>query len=283
MTRFIENPPDASALMTSARSFGNYDLSGALADLIDNCIDAKAANVDITCRFNGGDPEVRVLDNGSGMSREELCAAMRPASRNPNETRSPDELGRFGWGMKSASLSQCRRLTVLSHKGNSRSGAVWDLDDLAGWKMGVLSEGEFLGVASEQLHQNCGTEIVWSKCDRLSENYTLSESDFNRVAIQAAERISLVFHKYLNGDVRRKKLSLTLNGEPLLGRDPFHSHHPACQKLEEETVSISRKHIVIKPYVLPHFSKLRSAEYENLSGKEGFLKIKASTSIETTD
>ncbi len=100
--------------MMSARSFGNYDLAGALADLIDNSIKADAKNVWILCKFNNGDPIVSVRDDGHGMSAMELEQAMKPASTNPTAERSPDDLGRFGWGLKSASFSQCRELVVLS-------------------------------------------------------------------------------------------------------------------------------------------------------------------------
>ena len=126
MAEYVSNPPDAAALMTSARSFGNYDLAGAIADLIDNSIKANAGRVDLSCIFSGGDPEIRVLDDGTGMSKEELQAAMRPASSNPLEERLPGDLGRFGWGLKSASFSQCRRLIVVTRRDDALSGAVWD-------------------------------------------------------------------------------------------------------------------------------------------------------------
>ena len=79
----------------SARSFGNYDLPGALADLIDNSIKAGAREVTLTCRYRDGDPEIRVRDDGHGLSGKELRDAMRPASSNPLVERSPDDLGRF--------------------------------------------------------------------------------------------------------------------------------------------------------------------------------------------
>ena len=78
--RYLTNPPDASSLMTSARSFGNYDLSSAIADLLDNSIKAKAREIDIRCVRRESGPEVRILDNGSGMTLDELTRAMRPAS-----------------------------------------------------------------------------------------------------------------------------------------------------------------------------------------------------------
>src|ERR1700683_386151 len=140
--KVIQNLPDASSLMTSARSFGNYDLPGAIADLIDNSIKAQSRNIKLSCLFDSGSPKVNVVDDGYGMTEAELHAAMRPASSNPLADRSPDDLGRFGWGMKSASFSQCKKLTVISKKEGKLCGAEWDLDNVDNWNMGVLSEQE---------------------------------------------------------------------------------------------------------------------------------------------
>jgi len=85
--RYVPNPPDAAALMMSARSFGDYDLPSALADLIDNSIKARARVVHITCVRNDAGIEVRVRDDGEGMSSSELAAGMRPASSNPEHDR----------------------------------------------------------------------------------------------------------------------------------------------------------------------------------------------------
>ncbi|MBP5133810.1 ATP-binding protein, partial [Pseudomonas protegens] len=110
----VLNPPLAKDLMSTARSFGSYDLAAALADLIDNSIKAKATRVEISFLPSQDDVIVRVRDDGVGMDRQMLMAAMRPASANPQAEREPDDLGRFGWGLKSASLSQARVLTVVS-------------------------------------------------------------------------------------------------------------------------------------------------------------------------
>ena len=91
MTRFINNPPSAKNLMVSARSFGSYDLPGAIADLIDNSIKANAKIVRVLAQFNEGHPVIRIIDDGDGMSEDELLIAMRPASQNPEEIRFPNE------------------------------------------------------------------------------------------------------------------------------------------------------------------------------------------------
>lgn len=269
---FVENPPDAVSLMTTARSFGNYDLPGALADLIDNSIKARARIVRLTCSYNGGDPAIRVLDDGEGMDADELRRAMRPASADPLSERSPDDLGRFGWGLKSASFSQCKKLTVLSRRAGELSGAGWDLDDVSGWRMAVFSPAEVEVLASPELLARDGTEIIWSKCDRLSEEGTLTSSEFNALIVHTRNRIALVFHRYLAGEVRRRPLAIVLNGAPIEGWDPFHRDHDATQKLEEETLEIGGSRIVIQPYVLPHYAKLKSREFDRLAGEEGLLR-----------
>ena len=258
--------------MTSARSFGNYDLAGALADLIDNSLKARARNIDLLCLFGGGASEVRVVDDGYGMSESELHAAMRPASQNPLEERSPDDLGRFGWGMKSASFSQCSRLTVISKKDGRVNGAIWDLDKLDDWKMGILTESEISKQALHVVHRNNGTEIIWNNCDRLSENGTISETEFNALVAHTKDRLALIFHRYLSGQVRGRKLSMSLNSQPITPHDPFHSDHNATQPIPEEPLLIHGRKIIIKSYILPHFSKLKATEHDKLAGEEGFLK-----------
>ena len=271
--KYIKNPPDAASLMMSARSFGNYDLAGAIADLIDNSIKANARSIWLKCILINGEPEVRIVDDGEGMSAHELHAAMRPASTNPTEERSPDDLGRFGWGMKSASFSQCLSLTVISRKEGSLSGAVWDLEDLDGWKMGVLSKTEIRKVCSEHFLTNGGTEIVWEKCDRLSESGSLDQVQFNELIVHARNKIALIFHRYLSGVVKGKKLTIWLNGVQIPEYDPFYKEHAATQQLEAEHLKVSAQaKVCVQPYILPHYSKLKVSEFEKLAGDEGFLK-----------
>lgn len=271
--RYIKNPPDAASLMMSARSFGNYDLPSALADLIDNSIKAKARTVHLTCLLREGGPEVRIRDDGTGMTADELQKAMRPASTNPTAERSPDDLGRFGWGMKSASFSQCRRLTVLSHADGELSGAEWDLDNVDGWRMGVLNQGDIAAIAHPDVLGRKGTEIIWRDCDRLSENGRMQGDAFNELVSHARRRLALLFHRYLSGEAGTRKLSISLNGQKIEPFDPFHRENNATQSLSpEEILFPDGSSISIKGYILPHFSKLALADYDRLGGEEGFVK-----------
>lgn len=269
----IRNPPNAASLMMSARSFGNYDLAGALADLIDNSVKANAQNVWIRCLYDDGEPEVVIRDDGHGMSRDELHAAMRPASTNPTSERSPNDLGRFGWGLKTASFSQCRELIVLSTQDYRSSGAVWDLDNIDNWTMGVFSRTQSDRMLSSEFEKGHGTEVVWKKCDRLSEGRSLNSTNFNETIRIAGDKLALVFHRLIEGKSRKyRKLNIEINGTPLEPFDPFYSEHPACQVREKETITISKKRLVVQPYVLPHFSKLSEQEQDRLQGSEGIVR-----------
>ena len=273
MARRVINPPDASALMTSARSFGNYDLARALADLLDNSITAGARSIDITCAYRAGNPEIRVRDDGGGMSAEELQIAMRPASVNPDDERSADDLGRFGWGMKSASFSQCKQLTVVTKKHGSYSAASWDLEDIDGWSMASYSGNEAENLLEEAIPGRTGTELIWQKCDRLSEGNTLTQDQFNEIIAHARRRLSLVFHRFISGKAGARKISISLNGTPLDAFDPFHSSHPATQAFPVEAIPVTGDtKVMMKAYTLPHYTKLEKNEYETLGGEEGYVR-----------
>ena len=118
--------PYAPALIDSMRFMG-YSFPSAIADLIDNSISAKASHIAIVSEPST-DPVLSILDNGFGMSKETLYEAMRYGSQGPSMERSKDDLGRFGLGMKAASLSQCRKLIVASKQDGNLNAYSWDLD-----------------------------------------------------------------------------------------------------------------------------------------------------------
>ena len=272
LVSFIKNPPEATALMTSARSFGNYDLPSALADLLDNSIKAKARNIEVLCIREDGDPIVRILDDGLGMSIQELHKAMRPASSNPDEERAADDLGRFGWGMKTASFSQCRKLTVLSRHRDKYCGASWDHDDLDDFRMGVLDEAETKQLANQKLLENDGTEVIWTKCDRLSEFGKVQSREFNELVAHAKSELALTFHRYLAGEHGLQKLVIKFNGDILQPVDPFLRDHPATQSKPVEHLELEGKPFTVQAFILPHYSKLSTTEHQRLGGEEGLVR-----------
>jgi hypothetical protein len=259
--------------MESARSFGNYDIASAVADLIDNSIAARAKVIDVSCLWNDGIPEIRVCDDGAGMDAETLHIAMRPASTSPTEERAPNDLGRFGLGLKTASFSQCRCLTVVSVADGKWSGARWDLDRLNEWSMEVFSRNEICALTKLSDDLSSGTEVIWTKLDRLTEGGALSSDSFNELINHARARLALTYHRFLEPERGRRGLQIKVNGLNLKPFDPFHEKHPATQQLPQETFLVNgRIKVTVTPFILPHYSKMSSDEYESLAGEEGYLR-----------
>ena len=163
-------PPDAPTLMWSTRAIG-YTTSAAVADLIDNSISANASRIQI--QFVSGDNSyISILDDGAGMNADALRQAMKYGSGNPWQDRSPSDLGRFGLGLKTASLSQCRKLTVASKREGSISAYCWDLDhviEAKAWELLELDEEDIqrLPLIEELQKQKEGTIVLWDKLDNI--------------------------------------------------------------------------------------------------------------------
>ena len=120
--------PNPKSTINSYRSFG-YNLSTAIADIIDNSISARASKIELEYEWNGRNSYISFFDNGVGMNLEELILAMTPGSKDPEDERDENDLGRFGMGLKTASFSQCKRLTVVSKKkGYKEIKRCWDID-----------------------------------------------------------------------------------------------------------------------------------------------------------
>ena len=119
--------PNASSIIESLRAIG-YSLETAVADLIDNSITAGASSICIDSPFKSTDTKLFILDNGCGMDESTLKEAMKLGSSSPSDLRSTFDLGRFGLGLKTASFSQCKRLTVVTKHKGIISTRAWDLD-----------------------------------------------------------------------------------------------------------------------------------------------------------
>lgn len=271
----ISLPPYAPILMESTRAIG-YSIEAAIADIIDNSISAKASKINIDF-FPIGEAYIAVLDDGIGMSSDELTLAMQYGSKSPKETREITDLGRYGLGLKTASLSQCRKLTVISKQKEKISGRQWDLDYIISvskdWELIELDESEFRELPGfEKLaSQESGTLVVWQNLDKFS----IGESDITaafRSKIQLVrEHLSLVFHRYLSGEPGLKKLTILINDNPVVGKDPFLSKK-STQLMDDEVISVRGQRVVIRPYILPHISKLTESELKELGGKEGLRR-----------
>lgn len=264
--------PNASMLIESMRDIG-YSLDSALADIIDNSITAKAKRIDLLIDTVSPTPKLAVIDDGIGMTETELLDAMRPGSRSPLETRATGDLGRFGLGLKTASFSQCRRLTVISRRQGKTAGARWDLDEVAranDWLVELLDEPIDVPWI-DRLGEN-GTLVLWEKMDRLLDRGTSDRSDLVRRIDEATSHIELVFHRYIRGERGLKKIAIYLNGRLLAGFDPFASDHPATQSGAIEPIQLGGHKVEVQAFTLPHHKKVTASEWTRLGGREGYLR-----------
>ena len=272
--RTADATPHAASLIESLRHVG-YSPETALADIIDNSITAAAGRIEILSETSADEPRIAILDDGSGMSEPELIGAMRPGNRNPLESRESHDLGRFGLGLKSASFSQCRRLTVVSRRDGITSGATWDLDEVARsneWRIGM--HDDVTDIPWSDRIEKHGTLVVWEKLDLMSGGITRDTaqraSHMNRILSVAERHLCLVFHRFLEGGTH--PLEMKFNGRRLKPVDPFASKHPACQTDPEEPLALPGGEIVFQSYTLPHHNEVTKAEWEEMGGPEGHLK-----------
>ena len=275
MARLHHLPPSAAALSESMRDLG-YSLETAVADIVDNSISAEATNIDILCDLTQQNPTLVVVDDGKGMSEDEIVAAMRHGSVNPGATRGPYDLGRFGLGLKTASFSQCRSLTVASAQNGNRSAAEWDLDlvnEKDDWMISILDEEDILSLPFIDRLGEKGTIVIWRTLDRLFEDEDGARRDeiVNEKLDLVERHLSLVFHRFLAGELKgRKKIAISINGHPVEPFDPF-CRKSGAQLLPEDVVRVGGETIRIQPYILPHHSRLSAKDYDFYQNRSDFI------------
>lgn len=269
-------PPSAASLSASMRDLG-YSMETAVADLIDNSISAAATKIDILCDVTGTDPFLAIIDNGRGMRSDELIAAMKHGSASPKTKRGAHDLGRFGLGLKTASFSQCRRLTVLSAKASERGAAEWDLDRIDcedDWMLSVLDDAEISALPCADRLSDHGTVVIWRELDRLMEDERGQRRyDIVNEKLDVVERhLALVFHRFLSGELKgRKRIAITLNGHPIQPFDPFCRKNTATRYLPEDFVEVDGERVHLQPYILPHHSNLSPVEYDFYQSRSDFI------------
>jgi hypothetical protein len=269
-------PPSAAALTESLRGVG-YSLPAAIADIIDNSISAGAATVWLTFRWRNRQPTVSVRDDGKGMSEEELAEAMRLGGLGRARPRSPSDLGRFGLGLKTASFSQCRRLTVASWRtGSHPNFRRWDLDHIGSgsrdWQLlkapAIGSEGLFEGLATTP----SGTIVLWEILDRLVDDDTIEVSVFLEAVERLEEHLAMVFQRFLEG--LAPALRIYINGASDAHRvrswDPFMADHPSTIRRPVERIPTRAGIVAVQGFVLPHKDRLTPKESEQFAGAGGW-------------
>jgi hypothetical protein len=295
----VEVIPSARRLVLSLRDVG-YDFVHAVADLVDNSITAGASLVDIDLHFDGRDSWLRIFDNGRGMSGPEITEAIRYGSQKDYDV---EDLGKFGLGLKTASMSQCRRLSVASRPKGERArieARQLDLDHIERsdrWEVFVLRSEERPLELVEPLANGSGTVVLWEQLDRVL-GYKVpwgerAKAGLLNLAEQLEMHLSMVFHRFLAGEIpRRSKLVIRFNGDRLEPWDPFARKERATEVLPSREIEVSTQNGVgivrCQPYVLPPKEKFsREEEFNRLGGparwnaQQGFYIYRSNRMIQS--
>lgn len=268
----IDVAPAPAALLQSLRGLG-YTPEAALADLVDNSLAAGARRVWISLNRNNGDAVIQVLDDGAGIARERLPDVLRFGGEGPAAERGPDDLGRFGLGLKTASLSQARRLTVASRTQNGAPHALQlDVDRIVAARKWLADRPEltsFGPLASTFDRLVHGTLVSWTKPDPQAALWELDRAGFNARVADIREHLAMTFHRFLDGE--RRRLRIEVNGRALDPWDPFCRHHPATTVLPADRIRLPSGAVDVRPYVLPHRDRFGSeAEHDAAGGPGGW-------------
>lgn len=271
-TRLV--PPSASALIDSLRGVG-YSIETAIADIIDNSITAGARRIDIGWDWRNGDPVAVIADDGTGIAPAQALEALRFGGLGPSRERAEGDLGRFGLGLKTASLSQCRRVSVLSRASGAERPIIltWDLDHVqAAGDRWELVENEYTGPdnALERVQGAGGTTIVWEKVDFGRDEDRPNHASFLADLERLELHLGMVFHRFLDGDARR--LEVRLNDRRVRAWDPFLEYEEATIRTPEQSIAAPGGRIRVRGFVLPHRDRFRTtADYERAGGTDGWV------------
>ena len=258
MGTLVEKQFPVKTLLTGLRAIG-YSFATAVADIIDNSISAKADTVYVYSDPIAEIPFFCILDDGCGMSFAELNNAMMPGSDRTDKEDCDLELGRFGLGLKSASLSQCREFIVASKRYGKINAMAFDLDVIEDCHLllKVLDKEEICELPYiEKLHSyESGTLVVWNKFDKIESTAKSFEDSFRSVVAEAKKHVEFVFHRFYDD------IEIFFNNKRIERRDPFLLSSLGRQQTGRTTkIIIGESIITVTPYTLPFANSLSSEE-----------------------
>ena len=268
--------PSAARLTGSLRDIG-YEFPAAVADIVDNSVAASARRVSVDIEFDGLDSRVWITDDGVGMTPSSTTEALRYGSRSNYRTL---QLGRYGLGLKTASLSQCRSVTVVSRAAGSQrtSARMLDLDLVDEWDDWVIvapgRADQDVPLARALLAEGPGTVVLWRGLDRVLPERRpdggWARRRFEALASRTAQHLGMVFHRFLEG-AAGDGLTITVNGEKVEPWNPFAVDEPATQELPlqrfEVVVGDTSGMVELRRYVLPPRDRFTDPEgFDRLSG-----------------
>jgi SH3-like domain-containing protein len=275
MMDFDVAAPDPAGMVASLSSLG-YSLPSAIADLVDNSVSAEARNIDVDFTWDGQSSWIAVSDDGRGMTEAELLTAMTVAARGPSAARSSIDLGRFGVGLKSASFSQCRKLTVATGRDGIWHVRTWDLGVVERYKEWRLlrDPGDATMTLLRRIEGSArqGTVVLWEQLSgyrsaAVNSSDEKTQAQFYAEAERTEAHLSMVFARFLH----KARCRIRVRGSDLFPWDPFLSGHPSIQRIPCEPLPLGSESVLVEPFILPTAQRLSEAEYEAAAGQKGWL------------
>lgn len=253
--------PPATSLLKGLRAIG-YSFSTAVADIIDNSITAQSKNIKLFFDPLEDNPYFLIFDDGCGMNYKELENAMIFGSNRDEKIDCEEDLGRFGLGLKSASLSQCKKFIVISKRYGRLNAMSYDMDLIAqtnSWDLEILSNEEIqkLPCVNDLNKLNSGTIVIWNKFDKLiSESGENFENAFRNTVAEMKKHIEYVFHRFYDD------IKIYLNEKRIERRDPFLENSLKGQHGRVTSIKINgcSRPIEVVPHTLPYANTLTQDE-----------------------
>jgi hypothetical protein len=218
------NPHDivpAHLAVQAMRDNGYKNAAYAIAELMDNAIQAGASQVELLCgerkqqveqRKRSRIDEIAVLDNGRGMNANVLRLALQFGNGTYLDEDKHTGIGRFGMGLPSSSISQCQRVDVWSWQ-NGVENALYsylDLNEIKNRRMTEVPEPiakqvPIIWTKIGHKFGESGTLVVWSKIDRCmwqTGKAIINNSEFV---------IGRMYRKFLNDKVKIRMVAFDLD------------------------------------------------------------------------
>jgi hypothetical protein len=162
-------------VVKAMRDNGYKNAAYALAELMDNSIQAGASEIKLVCiegRNNGRRnlSEIAVIDNGSGMDKDTLELSLGFGNGTHLTAENQDGIGKFGMGLPNSSISQCKKVEVYTWQNNGDVlYSYLDLDEITNNGLEDVPEPIQKNIPNEfkeYINGESGALVLWSKIDR---------------------------------------------------------------------------------------------------------------------
>ncbi|MED4061109.1 ATP-binding protein [Priestia megaterium] len=276
-----ENNPNAGLFIAALRNLGYNNIS-AINDIIDNALDAEADKVIVKIEKVNGVFVISIIDNGYGMDFDILDQALRLGSAVERDITA--ELGKFGMGLSTASISIAQVLEVLTKQPQSDEilKSAQDVNEI----IKANSFIKYLGEPSKQDleffnqylgEKGQGTIVRMIDCDRLTNK------NVNNFAARLTKEIGRTFREYINAG-----REFYVNGKKVEAEDIYmlseggeiYSDEEYEFTFKDEDGTEKKETIRVRLGILPDFGPAGSSERKINAATQGFYVMRNNREIE---